>query len=55
MGLYLDVFNLLDSRDHDVDYFYASRLPGEPVDGFEDIHYHQFQPRSARLSMRYSF
>jgi hypothetical protein len=55
IGAYLDVFNLLNSRDHDVDYFYASRLPGEAEEGVEDIHYHVFQPRGARLSLRYAF
>ena len=24
-GAFVDVFNLLDSKDHDVDFFYASR------------------------------
>ncbi len=54
-GVFLDVFDLLDSSDHDVDYFYASRLPGDPAEGVEDIHYHVFQPRSVRASLRYSF
>jgi hypothetical protein len=54
-GAFLDVFNLLDSKDHDVDYFYASRLGGEPAGGVEDIHYHVFQPRSVRGTLRYSF
>ncbi|WGL15694.1 TonB-dependent receptor [Microbulbifer bruguierae] len=53
--LQLDLLNLLDSRDHDVDYFYASRLPGEGSDGAEDIHYHIFEPRSLRASLRYQF
>jgi hypothetical protein len=55
IGAYVDLFNLFNSRDHDVDYFYASRLPGEPAEGVEDKHFHVFQPRSARLSLRYSF
>jgi hypothetical protein len=55
IGAYLDIFNLLNSRDHDVDYFYASRLSGEPAEGVEDIHFHVFQPRSARLSLKLSF
>lgn len=54
-GAYLDVFNLLDRRDHDIDYFYASRLSGEPREGVEDVHYHVLQPRSARVSLRYAF
>ncbi|MDQ3510153.1 MAG: hypothetical protein M3414_00390 [Pseudomonadota bacterium] len=54
-GLHLDVLNALDSDDHDVDYFYASRLPGEPEEGVEDIHFHVFPSRSVRLSMQYRF
>ena len=46
-----EVLNLLDSDDHDVDYFYASRLPGEPAEGVEDIHYHIFEPRQVRLQL----
>jgi len=54
-GLHLDVLNLLDSDDHDVDYFYASRLSGEPAEGVQDIHFHVFPPRSLRLSLQYRF
>jgi outer membrane receptor protein involved in Fe transport len=54
-GLFLDVLNLLDRRDHDIDYFYASRLPGEPADGVEDIHFHLFPSREFRLSLRYAY
>jgi outer membrane receptor protein involved in Fe transport len=45
----LDLLNVFDSDDHDVDYFYASRLNGEPAGGIEDIHYHVFEPRQVRL------
>jgi len=51
----LDVLNLFDSDDHDVDYFYASRLVGEPLSGFEDIHYHIFEPRQIRLYLSTEF
>jgi outer membrane receptor protein involved in Fe transport len=47
----LDVLNLFDSKDHDVDYFYASRLPGEVQEGSEDIHYHIFEPRQVRVAL----
>ena len=47
--LTLEVFNLFDSEDSDVEYFYASRLPGEPPGGFEDVHFHPMPERSARL------
>ena len=36
----LEAFNLFDANVSDIDYFYASRLPGEPADGVEDIHTH---------------
>ena len=55
VGVYLDLFNLLDSDDHDIDYYYASRLPGEPAEGSEDVHFHVFEPRSVRLAVRYAF
>ena len=53
-----DVLNLFDSDDHDIDYFYASRLsPTEPDDvageGVEDIHYHVIEPRTVRVSLKY--
>jgi outer membrane receptor protein involved in Fe transport len=44
------VLNLLDSRDSDIQYFYASRLGGEPADGVEDVHFHPVEPRQVRLT-----
>ncbi len=49
----LDLFNLLDSDDYDIAYYYASRLPGEPLEGVEDIHYRPLEPRSVRTSVTY--
>jgi outer membrane receptor protein involved in Fe transport len=54
-GLFLDVLNALDSDDHDIDYFYASRLPGEAAGGVDDVHFHVFPSRSLRASVRYTF
>jgi len=51
----VEVFNLLDARVSDVDYYYASRLPGEPAGGIEDVHFHPAQPRSARVALVYGF
>ena len=51
----LDILNIFDSNDHDVDYFYASRLAGEPANGYEDIHYHIFEPRQIRLYLSRDF
>ncbi len=53
--LVLDTFNLLDARASDIDYFYASRLPGEPAEGVEDIHTHPTLPRTLRLAVRWRF
>lgn len=47
----LDAFNLLDSGDDDISYFYASRLEGEPTEGVEDVHFHPLEPRSIRASV----
>ncbi len=49
-----DVLNLFDSNDHDIDYFYESRLQGEDA-GVEDLHYHVLEPRTVRLSIAYRF
>jgi hypothetical protein len=51
----LDVFNLLDAKVSDIDYFYTSRLPGEPRGGVNDVHTHPALPRSARAGLRLSF
>ena len=53
--LSLDVFNLLNKRASDIDYDYASRLPGEAADGVNDRHFHPVEPRSARLTLSYAF
>ncbi|MFG6413979.1 TonB-dependent receptor [Roseateles sp. DC23W] len=52
--LTLDVFNLLDRRVNDIEYFYESRLPGEatPV---ADRHVHPAEPRTWRITWRRSF
>lgn len=51
----LDVLNLLNSRDFDITYFYASRLKGEPSSGVDDIHFHPMEPRQVRVGVRHSF
>src|SRR5262249_3411898 len=53
--LSLAAFNLLDSQEHDIDYYYASRLPGEPSGGVEDIHFHPVEPAQLRLSLSMQF
>lgn len=53
LELAVDVFNLLDREQSDIEYFYASRLPGESADGIEDVHFHPAMRRSARLTLRW--
>jgi hypothetical protein len=53
--LVLDVFNLLDTRASDIDYYYTSRLPGEPAGGVADIHTHPTLPRTARVGVSVDF
>ncbi len=48
----LDVFNLLDNGDYDISYFYTSRLPGEPTEGVDDIHFHPLEPRTFRAAVK---
>jgi hypothetical protein len=55
LRLVLEGFNLFDAKVSDIEYYYASRLPGEPEEGVEDIHLHPALPRSARISLRVSF
>jgi outer membrane receptor protein involved in Fe transport len=51
---FVTVFNLFDTEDNDISYFYESRLPGEatPV---EDIHFHPVEPRTLRATVTVSF
>lgn len=51
----LDVFNLLNAKDSDIDYYYPSRLSGEPAGGVHDIHFHPALPRTARLHVQVGF
>jgi hypothetical protein len=45
----LEAFNILDRAVSDVDYYYTSRLRGEPTAGVAGIHFHPQDPRSIRL------
>jgi outer membrane receptor protein involved in Fe transport len=55
LTLALEGFNLLDRDDSDIEYFYPSRLPGEPEEGVEDVHFHPVEKPSARLSASWRF
>ena len=51
----VDVFNVFNAQESDVDYYYASRLPGEPAAGVADIHLHPTLPRTARIGLIIGF
>ena len=50
-----DVFNLLNRKSNDIEYYYASRLNNpiqpEPASGVNDIHFHPVEPRTVRLAV----
>jgi hypothetical protein len=50
-----ELFNIFDAAVSDVDYYYPSRLPGEPADGIDDIHTHPALPRSLRVGVQFAF
>lgn len=51
----LDVLNVFNRSNDDIAYYYASRLPGEPADGVNDIHLHPGEPREVRCEFRRNF
>jgi hypothetical protein len=51
----LEVFNLSNRKVSAIDYYYSSRLPGEPAQGVEDIHFHPIESRSVRLALTMNF
>ncbi|HEV7802378.1 MAG TPA: TonB-dependent receptor [Burkholderiales bacterium] len=54
LRLQLDVFNLLDRRVSQIDYFYESQLRGEAAPA-RDVHFHPAEPRSFRTTLIASF
>jgi hypothetical protein len=53
--LSLEVLNLTNAKVSDIDYYYASRLPGEPPGGVNDIHTHPAEPRLVRAFVSVGF
>ncbi len=51
----VDCLNLLGRDDNDIEYYYASRLPGESAAGSEDVHLHPAEPRTFRISVTRRF
>ena len=55
VNLSLEAFNVFDAKVSDIDYFYESRLPGEPSEGVADVHSHPAEPRSFRVALETRF
>jgi len=53
--LFVDVFNIFNVKTSNIDYYYTSRLPGEPPGGVNDIHTHQEEPIEARVTLEMKF
>lgn len=53
--LVVELFNLFDAQVSDIDYFYVSRLRGEPETGVGDVHSHPALPRSTRVGLQFCF
>jgi len=51
----VSVFNLFNTAASDIDYFYVSRLHGEPAGGIADVETHPTLPRSARVTIAIGF
>lgn len=50
----VDVFNLLNRKVNDIEYYYESQLPGEASPVF-DKHVHPAEPRTLRVTFRIGF
>ncbi|WP_456637444.1 TonB-dependent receptor [Bradyrhizobium sp. USDA 10063] len=55
MRLQLDVLNLFNANTNQIEYYYLSRLPGEPIDGVADRHIHPAEPLAVRLTLAARF
>ena len=52
--LSVEGFNLLDNKDHEIDYYYPSRLKEEDTP-HNDIHFKTVEPISARAALTFQF
>jgi hypothetical protein len=51
LKLQLDVLNLFNARTNQIEYYYLSRVPGEPIGGVADRHVHPAEPLAVRLTL----
>jgi outer membrane receptor protein involved in Fe transport len=55
LRLQLDVLNLFNAKTNQIEYYYLSRLPGEPIGGLADRHVHPAEPLAVRLTLAARF
>jgi hypothetical protein len=55
LRLQLDVLNLFNAQTNQIEYYYLSRLPGEPIGGVVDRHVHPAEPLAVRLTLAARF
>ncbi len=53
--IYGELLNVFDSKRHDIDYFYATRFPGEPAEGIEGQVSRVVEPRQFRVGIKKTF
>jgi outer membrane receptor protein involved in Fe transport len=55
LRLQLEAMNLLNAKVNDIEYYYTTRLQGEPAAGVTDRLVHPADPRSLRFAASYRF
>ncbi len=55
LRLQLDVLNLFNAQTNQIEYYYLSRLPGEPIAGVADRHVRPAEPLAVRLTLAAKF
>ena len=53
--VYAELLNALNSKSDDIDYYYATRFPGEPAAGVEDRNSRIVEPRQVRVGVKKTF
>lgn len=53
--VYGELLNALNSKSDDIDYFYATRFPGEPAEGIEGRNSRIVEPRQFRVGVKKTF
>jgi outer membrane receptor protein involved in Fe transport len=53
--LFAELLNAFDNKSDDIDYYYATRLPGEPPEGIEGRNSRIVEPRQVRVGLKKVF